>query len=107
MTFQPVVTSYGNRPFRAPGCGVARPSAAPRRSRGDAGRFPQVGEALSLCTNSSKCGRKLLKHPLTANHAEAVDLSGRILIQGLVNAHLYTWQTALRSVGADWTLMET
>ncbi|ALV31152.1 amidohydrolase family protein [Streptomyces sp. CdTB01] len=38
--------------------------------------------------------------------AEAVDLSGRILIPGLVNAHLHTWQTALRSVGADWTLME-
>ncbi|MEV7387896.1 MULTISPECIES: amidohydrolase family protein [unclassified Streptomyces] len=38
--------------------------------------------------------------------AEVVDFSGRIIIPGLVNAHLHTWQTALRSVGADWTLME-
>ncbi|MEU9449906.1 amidohydrolase family protein [Streptomyces sp. NPDC048277] len=38
--------------------------------------------------------------------AEVVDFSGRIVIPGLVNVHLHTWQTALRSVGADWTLME-
>ncbi|GAA3245584.1 amidohydrolase family protein [Nonomuraea helvata] len=37
---------------------------------------------------------------------EIVDLTGRIIIPGLVNAHLHTWQTALRAVGADWTLME-
>ncbi|HTQ21552.1 MAG TPA: amidohydrolase family protein [Mycobacterium sp.] len=38
--------------------------------------------------------------------AEAVDLSGRIIIPGLVNAHLHTWQSALRLAGADWTLPE-
>ncbi|MFF7980941.1 amidohydrolase family protein [Streptomyces sp. NPDC007901] len=43
---------------------------------------------------------------IEAPDAEAVDFRGRILIPGLVNAHLHTWQTALRSVGADWTLME-
>ncbi|CAL9326067.1 amidohydrolase family protein [Streptomyces sp. SudanB52_2052] len=43
---------------------------------------------------------------IEAPDAEVVDFSGRILIPGLVNAHLHTWQTALRSVGADWTLME-
>ncbi|MEU6195397.1 amidohydrolase family protein [Streptomyces sp. NPDC047061] len=43
---------------------------------------------------------------LGSSDAEVVDLSGRIVIPGLVNAHLHTWQTALRSVGADWTLME-
>ncbi|MFG3290500.1 amidohydrolase family protein [Streptomyces sp. NPDC048179] len=43
---------------------------------------------------------------IDAPDAEAVDFRGRILIPGLVNAHLHTWQTALRSVGADWTLME-
>ncbi|WP_329343565.1 amidohydrolase family protein [Streptomyces sp. NBC_00663] len=43
---------------------------------------------------------------LEAPDAEDVDFSGRILIPGLVNAHLHTWQTALRSAGADWTLME-
>jgi 5-methylthioadenosine/S-adenosylhomocysteine deaminase len=38
--------------------------------------------------------------------AEAVDLSGRIIIPGLVNAHLHTWQSGLRLAGADWTLPE-
>ncbi|MDH6554032.1 5-methylthioadenosine/S-adenosylhomocysteine deaminase [Streptomyces sp. SAI-117] len=41
-----------------------------------------------------------------APDAEVVDFSGRVIIPGLVNAHLHTWQTALRSAGADWTLME-
>ena len=36
--------------------------------------------------------------------ADVVDLHGRIVIPGLVNAHLHTWQTALRLVWADWTL---
>ena len=36
--------------------------------------------------------------------AETVDVSGRIIIPGLINAHLHTWQSALRLVGADWTL---
>ena len=36
--------------------------------------------------------------------AKTVDLSGRIVIPGLVNAHLHTWQSALRLAGADWTL---
>lgn len=43
---------------------------------------------------------------LVADDAEIVDLAGRIVIPGLVNAHLHTWQTALRFVGADWTLLE-
>lgn len=38
--------------------------------------------------------------------AETVDLSGRIVIPGLINAHLHTWQGALSFVGADWTLLE-
>jgi 5-methylthioadenosine/S-adenosylhomocysteine deaminase len=38
--------------------------------------------------------------------AESVDLSRRIVIPGLINAHLHTWQTALRLMGADWTLLE-
>ncbi|MFF0011293.1 amidohydrolase family protein [Streptomyces sp. NPDC005374] len=43
---------------------------------------------------------------LDAPDAESVDLTGRVIIPGLVNAHLHTWQTGLRAVGADWTLME-
>lgn len=43
---------------------------------------------------------------LDSKDAEIVDFSGRILIPGLVNAHLHVWQAGLRSVGADWTLEE-
>ncbi len=38
--------------------------------------------------------------------ADTVDLSGRIVIPGLINAHAHTWQTGLRLAGADWTLLE-
>lgn len=38
--------------------------------------------------------------------ADVVDLTDRIVIPGLVNAHLHTWQTALRFAGADWSLLE-
>jgi 5-methylthioadenosine/S-adenosylhomocysteine deaminase len=38
--------------------------------------------------------------------AEIVDLPGRIVMPGLVNTHLHTWQGALRLLGADWTLLE-
>ncbi|BBZ09949.1 cytosine deaminase [Mycobacterium branderi] len=37
---------------------------------------------------------------------ETVDLTGRVIIPGLINAHLHTWQSALRLAGADWTLLE-
>jgi len=36
---------------------------------------------------------------LDGEDAEIVDLSGRIVMPGLVNAHLHTWQTALRCAG--------
>ncbi|MGW5717324.1 amidohydrolase family protein [Amycolatopsis sp. NPDC003865] len=38
--------------------------------------------------------------------AEIIDVTGRIIMPGLVNAHLHTWQTALRGAGADWTLAD-
>ena len=43
---------------------------------------------------------------LAADDVDVVEVAGRIVIPGLINAHLHTWQTALRSIGADWTLME-
>ena len=38
--------------------------------------------------------------------AEMVDGRGKIVIPGLVNAHMHTWQTALRGVASNWTLLE-
>ena len=43
---------------------------------------------------------------LQADDAEVVDAGGCIVIPGLVNAHMHTWQTALRGVAANWTLLE-
>ena len=41
-----------------------------------------------------------------ADDAEVVPAAGCIVIPGLINAHLHTWQTALRGVAANWTLLE-
>lgn len=38
--------------------------------------------------------------------AEVIDGRGRIVIPGLVNAHMHTWQTCLRGLAANWTLPE-
>jgi cytosine/adenosine deaminase-related metal-dependent hydrolase len=43
---------------------------------------------------------------VAADGAEVVDARGWIVMPGLVNAHMHTWQTALRGIGADWTLPE-
>ncbi len=41
-----------------------------------------------------------------ATETEIVDGTGRIVIPGLINAHMHTWQTALRGYAANWTLLE-
>lgn len=41
-----------------------------------------------------------------AAETEIVDGNGRIVIPGLINAHMHTWQTALRGYAANWTLLE-
>lgn len=43
---------------------------------------------------------------IEASDAQLVPGAGCILIPGLVNAHMHTWQTALRGVAANWTLLE-
>lgn len=40
---------------------------------------------------------------ISARDAESIDASDWIILPGLVNAHLHTWQTALRGVAGDWT----
>ena len=43
---------------------------------------------------------------LAADDAEIIDGAGFIVIPGLINAHMHTWQTALRGAAANWTLLE-
>ena len=43
---------------------------------------------------------------IAADDAERIDAKGHIVIPGLINAHMHTWQTALRGVAANWTLPE-
>src|SRR5258708_7381144 len=43
---------------------------------------------------------------LSASGAETIDCTGHFVLPGLINAHMHTWQTALRSVAANWTLLE-
>jgi len=38
--------------------------------------------------------------------AEILDGRSFIVIPGLVNAHMHTWQTGLRAVSSNWTLLE-
>jgi 5-methylthioadenosine/S-adenosylhomocysteine deaminase len=38
--------------------------------------------------------------------AEIIDAAGMVVTPGLTNAHLHTWQTALRGLAADWTVAE-
>jgi 5-methylthioadenosine/S-adenosylhomocysteine deaminase len=36
--------------------------------------------------------------------ADTIDARGMIVMPGLVNAHLHTWQSALRGIAGDWTV---
>ena len=49
---------------------------------------------------------KAVAPSLDAPDAEVIDASGCIVIPGLVNAHQHTWQTALRGVAGNWTILE-
>jgi len=37
---------------------------------------------------------------------ETIEGKEYIVIPGLINAHMHTWQTALRGVASNWTLLE-
>lgn len=39
---------------------------------------------------------------LNATADEVVDATDKIVMPGLVNAHMHTWETALRGIGAEW-----
>ena len=38
--------------------------------------------------------------------AELIDAAGMIVMPGLVNGHVHTWQSGLRGIAADWTVAE-
>lgn len=39
---------------------------------------------------------------LGATAEETIDATDKIVMPGLVNAHMHTWETALRGIGAEW-----
>src|SRR3954465_8772045 len=43
---------------------------------------------------------------IAADDAEVIDASHMLLLPGLINGHLHTWQTGLRGLAADWTVAE-
>ena len=49
--------------------------------------------------------KEIAKH-INVEADNTVDGTGYIVIPGLVNAHMHTWQTALRGVASNWTLLE-
>ena len=59
------------------------------------------GELLYRGNTIEAAGRNL-----AAAADEVIDASDKIVMPGLVNAHMHTWQTALRGVAANWTLLE-
>jgi 5-methylthioadenosine/S-adenosylhomocysteine deaminase len=43
---------------------------------------------------------------IEAGDAEVIEADRFIVLPGFVNAHMHTWQTALRGAAANWTLLE-
>jgi 5-methylthioadenosine/S-adenosylhomocysteine deaminase len=43
---------------------------------------------------------------IKAEGAEIIDASQKIVLPGLINGHLHTWQTGLRGLAADWTVAQ-
>lgn len=39
---------------------------------------------------------------IAARADRTIDATGMVLLPGLVNAHIHTWETALRGIGGDW-----
>ncbi|MGZ8230819.1 MAG: amidohydrolase family protein [Burkholderiales bacterium] len=39
---------------------------------------------------------------IAADGAQTIDATDKIVIPGMVNAHIHTWEFALRGIGADW-----
>jgi cytosine/adenosine deaminase-related metal-dependent hydrolase len=55
------------------------------------------GELLYRGNTIEAAGRNL-----NASADEVIDATDKIVMPGLVNAHMHTWETALRGIGAEW-----
>jgi 5-methylthioadenosine/S-adenosylhomocysteine deaminase len=52
-------------------------------------------------------GKVVAVEPAIADvDAEVLDAEGKIVMPGFVDTHRHTWQTALRGICADWTLLD-
>jgi 5-methylthioadenosine/S-adenosylhomocysteine deaminase len=43
---------------------------------------------------------------IAVDGAEVIDASRMVVLPGLINGHLHTWQTGLRGLAADWSVAE-
>jgi cytosine/adenosine deaminase-related metal-dependent hydrolase len=43
---------------------------------------------------------------IAADNAEVIDASRMVVLPGLINGHLHTWQTGLRGLAADWSVAQ-
>src|SRR6267154_641415 len=59
-------------------------------------------DVLVVDNRIAEVGRQLT----VPDSAVEVDASGGILMPGMVDTHRHMWQTALRGLGADWTLTQ-
>ena len=60
------------------------------------------GEVLIEGRTIAAVGRNLA----AGEDVEVIDAAGCIVMPGMVNAHQHTWQTALRGMAANWTILQ-
>src|ERR1700712_132352 len=61
------------------------------------------GERIASVVDASATGSSTASMPAVD---ETIDGAGFIMVPGFINAHMHTWQTALRGVATNWTLLE-
>src|SRR5258706_16143471 len=64
----------------------------------DAAGDLEGGDVLIEGEKIAAIGRKLA----APAGAEVIDAAGCVVLPGLVNAHIHTWQIGLRGIGSEW-----